>query len=217
MTEDELNIDVYYKVQAYAALYKASGEYVNQIPADEVTVTLVRDGYPEGMMELLKKQGAMIQERHPGVYEVCGTSLFPTQVIVTKRLSAENHAGLRVLTRHVRREDVENFLMAVQKIKNPGDLARIDAILQVSVTANKELYEQMYKEETEMCQALREIMAADFKKAEIRGEARGEARGIYITLAGLVKDQLITIAEAARRAGVTEEEFRQRAGLILRQ
>lgn len=149
----------------------------------------------------------------------------PSQVIVTKRLSAESHAGLRVLTRHVRIEDVENFLMAVQKIKNPGDLARVDAILQVSVTANKELYEQIYKEETEMCQALREIMAADLKKAEIRGEARGEARGralgeaigIYNTLAGLVKDQLITIAEAARRAGVTEEEFRQRTGLTFPQ
>lgn len=145
----------------------------------------------------------------------------PSQVIVTKRLSAESHAGLRVLTRHVRIEDVENILVAVQTIKNRGDLARVDAILQVSVTANKELYEQIYKEETEMCQALREIMAADFKKAEIREEARGralsEAIGIYNTLAGLVKDQLISIAEAARRAGVTEEEFRQRTGLTFPQ
>ena len=68
-----------------------------------------------------------------------------------------------------------------------------------------------------MCKALQDIMEPDFKKTEARGIALGEARGrlngIYDTLAGLVKDQLITEQEAARRAGVSEAEFRKNAGL----
>ena len=44
--EDELSIDVFYKTQAYACLYKASGETVNAIPAEEITLSLFRDVYP---------------------------------------------------------------------------------------------------------------------------------------------------------------------------
>ena len=58
--DDELSIDVFYKVQAYAGLYKAAGEHVNEIQADEITVSLVRASYPEEMMNQLKKLGAKI-------------------------------------------------------------------------------------------------------------------------------------------------------------
>mgnify|MGYP007069973020 CR=1 FL=1 len=159
---DELSIDVFYKVQAYAGLYKATGEHVNEIPADEITVSLVRASYPEEMMNQLKKLGAKIVQRHPGVYDIEGVGLFPTQVTTTRRLTAENHAALRVLTTNVRREDVKAFLTETQSMKNQGDKDRADAILQVSVSANKKLYETIYRGESEMCQALREIMEEDF-------------------------------------------------------
>ena len=38
--EDSLNIDDYYKTIGYASLYKGMGEYVNKIPAREVTVSM---------------------------------------------------------------------------------------------------------------------------------------------------------------------------------
>jgi len=175
--DDELSIDVFYKVQAYAGLYKAAGEHVNEIQADEITVSLVRASYPEEMMNQLKKLGAKIIQRHPGVYDIVGVGLFPTQVITTKRLTAGTHAALRVLTTNVRREDVKAFLTETRNMENQGDKSRVDAILQVSVSANKELYEMIYKGESEMCQALKEIMKEDFVKAEENAEKRGEKRG----------------------------------------
>ena len=207
--KDELNIDVFYKVQAYAGLYKALGQHVDEIPADEITVTLVRDTYPRGMMERLKKLGAQIIERHPGVYEIKGVGLFPTQVITTSQLTMKEHSGLRILSAQARREDVEAFLTNAQEMKASGDIARIDAILQVSASANRELYKQLYEEGSNMCVALQEIMEADFKKAE----ARGEAKGKMSMLSDLVKDKLISVSEAARRAGVSEAEFIEASGL----
>jgi len=167
---DSLSIDVFYKVQAYAGFYKSAGEHVNDIPADEITVSFIRASYPSEMMKQLEKLGAKIVERHPGVYDIHGVGLFPTQVITTKRLTAEAHSALRVLTTNVRHEDVKAFLKETQKMKNPGDKDRVDAVLQVSVSANKEIYEEIYKGETEMCQALKEIMKDDFKNAETKGE-----------------------------------------------
>ena len=56
----------------------------------------------------------------------------------------------------------------------------IDAILQASVSANKELYEAI-RRDSGMCQALRELMKDEIDKeiegAESRGEKRGERRG----------------------------------------
>jgi len=55
------------------------------------------------MMNQLKKLGAKITERHPGVYDIVGVGMFPTQVITTNRLAPESHAALRVLTTNAKR------------------------------------------------------------------------------------------------------------------
>ena len=179
--EDELSIDAFYKVQAYAGLYKASGETVNQIPAQEITVSLFRDTCPREMMEQLKTLGAEITVRHDGIYQIEKAGLFPAQLIVTRELKEETHAILRVLTNRATRQDVEAFLTATKDMRTEGDIARLDAILQVSVTANRGVFDEIYREgEERMCQALKEIMKEDFEKAEARGVAIGEARGVAI-------------------------------------
>jgi hypothetical protein len=183
--EDELSIDIFYKVQAYAGLYKASGETVNQIPAQEITVSLFRDTCPREMMEQLKTLGAEITVRHDGIYQIEKAGLFPAQLIVTRELKEETHAILRILTNRATRQDVEAFLTATKDMRTEGDIARLDAILQVSATANRVVFDEIYREgEERMCQALKEIMKDDFEKAEARGEARGvaigEARGVAI-------------------------------------
>ena len=43
---DGLSIDDYYKTLGYACLYKSLGDTVNQIPAEELTVSVFRDSYP---------------------------------------------------------------------------------------------------------------------------------------------------------------------------
>lgn len=134
------------------------------------------------MMQEIRQLGAKITERHPGVYQICGLALFPTQLVVTGELKPDLHATLRVLSNKVTKDDIAAFLKIMDQPITKGDLARMDAILQVSTSANKEIYQQIYKEESGMCQALREIMKEDFDKAEARGEARGvaigEARGL---------------------------------------
>lgn len=68
--EDGLTIDDYYKTVGYACLYKGLGEKVNQIPAEELTVSLVRDTYPFEMVKELKRMGMEVNERYPGIYYI---------------------------------------------------------------------------------------------------------------------------------------------------
>ena len=175
--EDELSIDVFYKTQAYAALYKASGETVNAIPANEITVSLFRDVYPKEMIEQLKESGFSITQRHPGIYQIDGKVSFLTQLIVTSQLSSEQHAILRILSNHAERKDIISFLRASRAYVSSGDRERADSILQVSSSANKELYRAIYKEEPEMCEALMEIMKEDIDEKVNEGRIEGRIEG----------------------------------------
>jgi CRISPR/Cas system CSM-associated protein Csm2 small subunit len=155
--EDGMSIDDFYKTIGYACLYKGYGEKVDQIPRSEITVTMLRAAYPREMFVALKKEGHEIEEKYPGIYYVTNNLLFLVQVIVTSRLSKEAHSCLRILTNNAEKDDVERFLEQAKETKNPGERNNIDSVLQASVSANYELYEEV-RRDVVMCQALQELM-----------------------------------------------------------
>ena len=53
----------------------------------------------------------------------------------------------------------------------------VDNIFQVSVSTNRQLYNEMTKEDKKMCEALKDLLKEDFAAAEARGEARGKVIG----------------------------------------
>ena len=167
--DDELSIDVFYKVYAYACLYKCSGETVDEISAQEITVSLYRDKYPRKLISNLNATGFTVRKEYPGIYYVAGNTLFPTQIIVSGELNPSHHSALRILTNKARKEDIITFAKTASMFTDQGDLERADSILQVSTTANKELYEKIYKEDETMCQALMDIMKDDIDKKVNQG------------------------------------------------
>ena len=95
-----------------------------------------------------------------------------TQLIVTRELESDQHAVLRILSNHAEQADVEKFIRTTREYINSGDASKADSVLQVSVSANKELYRKLRKEDAAVCEALKEIMKEDFDEAEVRGENR---------------------------------------------
>ena len=122
------------------------------------------------------EDGAVIEQKFPGIYYITGNTLFPVQIVVVKELDKQTHSSLRVLMDKADREDVETFLQNSVKANEPWEREDIDAVLQASVSANKELYEAI-RRDSGMCQALRELMKDEIEDAEKRAEKRGERRG----------------------------------------
>ena len=60
-----------------------------------------------------------------------------------------------------------------------------------------------------MCKAIEDMKT----NAKNEGRAEGMNKGILETLVGLVKDGLISFAEAAKRANMTVSEFEDKTGL----
>jgi len=166
--DDGLTIDDYIKTIGYACLYKGMSETVDRIPMQEVTVSLFRDSYPRELMEALKREGFQVEKRSSGIYHVQGNIPFDSQIVVTGQLDPGTHPSLRILSKQVGEESARAFLELARTLTSQGDRDNIDAVLQVSIAANKGLYEQIRRDSV-MCQALRELM-----KEEIAEERQQE-------------------------------------------
>ena len=199
--EDGMTIDDYSKAVGYALLYKGLGTIVDEIPLDELTVSLVRDTYPIRLMESVKAHGGVIEEHFPGIYYITGIFIIPTQVVVTGQLLSTEHSFLRVLSKNAKEEDVLQFLKAAEEISSQGDKNNVSAVLQVSSSANEELYDQI-RRDNNMFETLKEIMKDDFK--ETAEKASEETTKKHIST--IMKKMNITAEEAMDILEVPLEE-----------
>lgn len=84
---DELNLETFYKVQAYALLYmiapgncEANGAPINE---KDITVTIVRAAYPRELIKDLTEHGYTVIEQPNNIYYIEGAQ-FSIQIVVTK-------------------------------------------------------------------------------------------------------------------------------------
>ena len=102
--------------------------------------------------------------------------LFDTQIVVTGQLSRENHSGLRILSRNAREEDVRAFIHRAALLTEPGDRDNVEAVLQVSISANGKVYDEV-RRDFGMCEALRELMKEEIEEERNKGRESGIAEG----------------------------------------
>ncbi len=154
--QDHLDIDTFYKVGAYASLYKSYGETVDSIKADDITVSLVRDAKPVELFRYFEKHQYTITTPYRGVYYIEGMVLFPTQIIVTKELERDTHIWLKALSDRIEKRDMEELLKRISRLTEQGDRELADSVLEVSAQVNREVLEEL-KGDDNVSEALLEI------------------------------------------------------------
>ncbi len=81
-----------------------------------------------------------------------------------------------MLTDKLEKVDFFNFMKSVNSFTAPGDKRNADAILQVSVSANKDLYEEIRRSDPTMCDALRELFKDELEDARTEGRKEEMSR-----------------------------------------
>ena len=206
--EDGLTIDDYFKTIGYACLYKGLGETVNQIPAEQLTVSLVRDAYPAELMSELTGMGLEVNRIHSGIYYVTGNVQFPTQIVVTSRLDSELHRWLKALTIRLSRVDAEGFVKAAKELTEPGDKNNADAVFEVSATANRALYDEL-RRDPYMCNALREIMKEEMEEEKEKGKEIGRKKQLVENVEAVKQKLKISTADACDILNVSSETYQE--------
>ena len=184
--DDHLDVDVFYKVSAYAALYKANGERLDSIRSEDVTVSLIRQTRPSGLFRYFRERGIPVSNPYPGIYYIEGEVLFLTQIVVVQELDKASHIWLGALSGKMGKQDMAELLGNARNLREKAEREYADSVLQVSVTANKRIVDELKEEEEDMCQALLEIMEPELKQSREdgvqEGERRGERKGIRIAI-----------------------------------
>lgn len=88
---------------------------------------------------------------------------------MTKELDSRKHLSLKVLSRDAKEEDIRRFVENAQKLTGQGERANVDAILQVSIQANHERYEEMKRRFPAMHEALRMLMWDEIEEGREEG------------------------------------------------
>lgn len=196
--DDHLSINDFYKAQGYALLYKGLSKTADDVPIEELTVSIFRHAYPREMLRRLRECGFTIKESHPGIYHVSGAISVPIQVVVTSRLPEGRYEAFKALAKGASKEDILKLLKLADESADPKMVDYIRAVMSVSIAVNEKLIEEI-KEAGTMNKAVERV----FKK-EIEAERK---EGFLEALAGLVKDGILSLADAAARANLTPAEF----------
>ena len=222
--KDELNIDTFYKAVAYACLYKVLPNHVNEIPAEEITITLIRDRKPVKLMHELEKSGYECKKETVGIYYVSGV-MFPVQIIASSELDVDMHVQLKALTNHLEESLMRQYLLRVSAFsEREKNLA--DVVLQVIVNSNMEKVQKWKGSERIMCEALRVLMADELNEERVEGRLEGQREGRIEgkregqiqAYASLIKDGIITVEIGAEKAGMSVDDFTKemkKAGYII--
>ena len=134
-------MDDFYKVYGYTCFYKADARYVNSIHADELTITFVAEKYPRKMIEHLKKfKKYRVEEEEKGIYYVYG-DLIPIQILITRKLSAEENLWLKSLTNKLNETDTAEKLIENYMDHKESRLHR--SMIETIMHANQKLFEEV--------------------------------------------------------------------------
>jgi hypothetical protein len=136
---DYISIEDFYKIHAYAYLYRNTNPTSS---IKEMTLTLVESRYPEKLIKHLKEElGYSVEEKWTGIYYVYGGQ-FPVQIINTKALVPSDLAFLKNIDRKLSPEALDKMM------RIPHDESQREAYVRyidLLTSANPEALEEVNK------------------------------------------------------------------------
>lgn len=207
---DKVGINTYFKVHAYASLYKIGEGKTTYEPGD-ITITMIRRGKPYKLFNWFTKNGYSVKEVYKGVYYIENAGFFRTQVIVAKELDAENHIWLKALTDDMDRQQAQNLIARSTEIMDRPEAGYVDAVLQIVSKANRELFEAIKKEDRNMYSAFVELMQPEIDEAVHKRIDEAVNEAIKKTWDEAINEitaqnKLEAIGNAIRKLNMTKEE-----------
>ena len=212
---DTLNEDTYFKVMAYAYLYKSSEKHVGDIDINSVTITFVRERKPEKLLKWFSDNNYKVYEKTSGIYYVEKDGFIKTQVVVTAEVGEKEHIFLKTLKRGLNESTVDIFFDEALTLKKPFEKDCVDSLLGIMVSSNSELFEKIKNGGNGiMNEVLREFFKEEIqaneeqamKRGMMEGRAEGREEGRIETL---YTDCNMSVADIAKKMSKSEEYVRE--------
>ena len=202
---DYLSIDDFYKVYGYTCFYKSDTGGVNEIPSDELTITLVSSRYPAKLIRhLIQERGFTVEKQEDGIYYIKGDYI-PIQILVTSQLSENENLWLKNLTDNM--QGTESVQKLIDEYEKHVDNSLYQSVMSIIIQANKEKFQEV----TGMiCEPLKEILLEQMKdELEEKMEQRlqqGFQKGIQQGIQQGMQQGIKAFIENCREFSLTYEQ-----------
>lgn len=196
---DHLDIDDFFKINAYAALYKAYGERDDCRKAEDITVTIVRWSKPLKVMRYLREHGFIIRQMEKGIFVVSKGLPFHIQFVVLKMIDKDKYPWLGVLSGKLDENDLRGLCKRLEGLTKREEKENADAVLLVCLKAYEKKWNSI-KEEEHMYKALMELMEPEIRQMKEESRKDGMNEGI--------KEGVIALVSTLRMLGVDENRIK---------
>ena len=161
--DDDLNIDTFYEILAYAAFYKSDGDTVDERKIEDITISIVTVEKPLELFDILKNDGIEMEMPYDGIYYLKNNVLFHIQVIVIDELSAEKHIWIKSLSNKVDIAGMKNLLKQSIILKDGHEKEVANSLIETVLNANSALINEI-KENEEISRLLMQFSEETAKK-----------------------------------------------------
>lgn len=199
---DRVGINTFFKVNAYASLYKMGEGKVTYEPED-ITITMIRQEKPYKLFKWFLRHGCSVDEVYKGVYYIGGAGFFQVQVIVAKELDEANHIWIKSLTDTMDRQQAENLIHKSRELMDKPEAGYVDAVLQIVAKANRELFNEVKKEDENMYRAFVELMQPEIDEAVSTAVSAAVNETEIVTTA---RNKVEAIENAMKKLGMSKED-----------
>ncbi len=234
--DDVLNIDTVYKTIGYACLYKAYGRPPKSVDRNDVTVTLIRRTKPLKLLkelgEIVSQTRPGIYRIDNGMLfplQIIVTKELEREKLhwirtVARGLDAEEIrqtvTAVKSLEKDYEKQYADDVLTVltkendetIQRIKEEDSMCKeLMDIMRPEIDAEIKTAKEDAMREGKlegMREGMREGRKEGMREGRKEGMREGRKEGVLAALASLVKDGLLNIKEAAKRAGMSEKDFR---------
>lgn len=175
--KDVLSVDDFYKVLAYAFLFKAEAEHgVNSIKANELTIFFICSKRPVKLIRHLKRlYDIEITERYRDIYDLEGCFTFPIQMVITGK-NWENCKWLNALRDDLKTADKEYICHLLEENRLDKDDNK-NAVIELMIKANKHVIEELKEGRDMLSDVLRELMAPEIAEEKQMAAELGKKIG----------------------------------------
>jgi hypothetical protein len=164
--DDSMNNDTYFKVLAYAYLYKANESRVDEILLDDITISLIRDIKPIKLLKWFKKHNYIMDKPYNGIYYIEKDGFFKTQVIVSSELDKEHHEWITTLTKKLKVEQAQQLIENIENLTEKDELDLAESVFNVVSEVHFKKFKQI-KEDSKLMLNRRfmELIKPEFDEA----------------------------------------------------
>lgn len=206
---DSLNRRTIHKIIGYAHLMIGTVEHENDLPEDQVTISIFRAVKNPELWKEMEESGELIKTEIAGIYHVVGMTKLPFQIVITSELVGKEYAACRALTDRANEIDVEHVIE--DGGKETDDVVREYYRIFIELVADKnpEIF-SVIRSDDDMNSTLMEIMKDDVDKKVDAGKR--EQTVDYIK--DIMDSFGVTLEKAMAALKIPQKDWDTYAGLV---